>query len=51
MTTASRRLLQISLKPEVYEQIRIHCAQIDLPMAVWAREILKRELTPPTTPQ
>ena len=48
--TTKRRLLQVSLKPEVYEQVRAHCAQIDLPMAVWARELMKRELTTPANP-
>lgn len=40
----TRRLLQISLKPELHEAIRRHCAAIDVPMAIWARELIKREL-------
>lgn len=44
MTNTPRRLLQISLKPELHEQIRVHCAQLDMPMAIWARELIKREL-------
>jgi hypothetical protein len=43
-TAKDRRLLQISVKPELYEQIRAHCAAIDMPMAIWARELIKREL-------
>jgi hypothetical protein len=39
-----RRLLQISLKPDLYQQIKQHCAQLDIPMAIWARELIKREL-------
>jgi hypothetical protein len=43
-TITSRRLLQVSLKAELYEQVRQHCAQLDMPMAIWARELIKREL-------
>ena len=43
-TTTSRRLLQVSVKPDLYERIRAHCDQIDIPMAIWARELIKREL-------
>jgi hypothetical protein len=39
-----RRLLQVSLKPDFYERIRQHCARIDLPMAIWVRELIKREI-------
>jgi hypothetical protein len=42
--TSNRRLLQVSLKAELYEQVREHCAQLDMPMAIWARELIKREL-------
>jgi hypothetical protein len=41
---AKRKLLQISLKPDLYEQIRAHCNQLDMPMAIWARELINREL-------
>jgi hypothetical protein len=46
MTTLSsnRKLLQVSVKPDLYERIREHCDQIDIPMAIWARELIKREL-------
>jgi hypothetical protein len=39
-----RRLLQVSLKADLYEQVRKHCNQLDMPMAIWARELIKREL-------
>jgi hypothetical protein len=42
--TSNRRLLQVSLKADLYERLRQHCAQIDIPMAIWAREVIKREL-------
>lgn len=41
---ANRRLLQVSVKPDFYEQIRAHCQQLDMPMAIWTRELIKREL-------
>jgi hypothetical protein len=44
MTKDRRRLLQISCKPDLYEEIRSHCADFDVPMAIWARELIKREL-------
>lgn len=43
--TAPRRLLQISLKPELHAAIQQHCAALDVPMAIWARELIKRELS------
>lgn len=50
MTTATpkptRRLLQVSIKADLYEEMRAHCDQIDIPMAIWARELIKRELHP-----
>jgi hypothetical protein len=52
----SRRLLQISLKPELYEAVRKHCVALDVPMAIWARELINRALStdslppPPATP-
>jgi hypothetical protein len=39
-----RRLLQVSLKPDFYERVRQHCARIDLPMAIWVRQLIKREV-------
>jgi hypothetical protein len=43
-TITGRRLLQVSLKTDLYEQVRWHCTQLDMPMAIWARELIKREL-------
>jgi hypothetical protein len=46
-----RRLLQVSLKPDLYEQVREHCNQLDMPMAIWARELIKRELNQALPPE
>jgi post-segregation antitoxin (ccd killing protein) len=40
----SRKLLQVSVKADLYERIRAHCDAIDIPMAIWTRELIKREL-------
>jgi hypothetical protein len=39
-----RRLIQLTTQPELYEQIRQHCRSLDMPITVWARELIKREL-------
>lgn len=44
MKTPARKLLQVSLKPELHEAVRVYCAKLDIPMAIWARELIKREL-------
>jgi hypothetical protein len=47
MTTrkdATRRLLQITMKPDFYEAVREYCSGLDVPMTIWARELMKREL-------
>ena len=44
----TRRLLQVSMKPDFYEAVQRYCAEIDVPMAIWARELMKRELQQPT---
>jgi hypothetical protein len=41
---SNRRLLQVSLKPDFYERVQQHCAELDVPMAIWVRELIKREL-------
>ena len=43
-----RKLIQLSMKPEFYELVRQHCEQVDMPVTVWARELIKRELSQPT---
>jgi hypothetical protein len=39
-----RRLIQLTMKPDLYERIREHCNSIDTPMTIWARQIICREL-------
>jgi hypothetical protein len=40
----TRRLLQVSMKPDFYELVQEHCANLDVPMAIWVRELIKREM-------
>lgn len=42
--TTPRKLLQVCLKPELHEAVRRHCARLDIPMAIWVRDLIKREL-------
>ena len=46
-STTNRKLLQVSVKADLYERIRAHCDEIDMPMAIWTRELIKRELPAP----
>jgi hypothetical protein len=42
--TDGRRLLQISLKPDFYELVQQHCRMLDVPMTIWARDLIRREI-------
>jgi hypothetical protein len=39
-----RRLIQISCKPDLYEQVREHCRELDLPITIWLRGLMKDSL-------
>lgn len=39
-----RKLIQLTAQPELYERIKQHCRALDVPITVWARELIKREL-------
>jgi hypothetical protein len=39
-----RRLLQVSLRGDFYAKVQAHCARIELPMAIWVRQLIKREV-------
>lgn len=45
-----RKLIQLSVKPNFYEQIMTYCDELDMPVTVWARELIKRELGVPSVP-
>jgi hypothetical protein len=35
------------MKPDLYQQIKAHCERLDVPITVWARQLIKRELDIP----
>lgn len=39
-----RKVLQLTMKPELYDQVKEHCQQLDIPVTVWARELIKRAM-------
>lgn len=45
---SGRKLIQLSVKPNFYEQIVTYCDELDMPVTVWARELIKRELGAPS---
>lgn len=54
MTTRSdnRRIVSISMKPELHARLWDHCKELDQPVTVFVRELIKQALqpTPPTPP-
>jgi hypothetical protein len=47
-----RKLIQLTLSPDLYTRIRSHCAEIEMPITVWARNLMRLELDkrPPAPP-
>lgn len=43
-TRGNRRLFTIPVRPEMYDQIKRHCAEREIPMTVFARELFKQAL-------
>ena len=39
-----RRIIQLTVNPDLYDQIRAHCSAIDMPITVWARTLIRNEL-------
>lgn len=39
-----RRLIQLTMRPELYHRIKDHCAAIDAPISTWARSLIIQEL-------
>lgn len=44
-----RKLIQLTMSPDLYDQIRQHCHSMEVPITVWARMTLKQELDRLTT--
>lgn len=48
--TDGRRLLQISMQPDYYKLVQDHCRRLDVPMTVWARDLIRREIETESSP-
>ena len=46
-----RKLISITCQPALYEQVKEICADQDLPVSVWARKVLEREVKKYATPE
>jgi len=39
-----RHLIQLTLQPDLYEKIRQHCNNLDMPITVWARGLMRKAM-------
>jgi len=39
-----RQLLSVTMQPELFHRIKSHCKHLDVPTAVWVRQLLKEHL-------
>ena len=46
-----RKLISITCQPGLYDQVKEICADQDLPVSVWARKVLEREVKKYATPE
>jgi hypothetical protein len=46
-----RRLIQVTMKPDFYDQIKAHCDELDLPVSAWARLVFERAMRERWRPQ
>lgn len=40
----NRHFLQVTMQPSLYEEVKAHCKAIDMPITVWARQLMQKEL-------
>jgi hypothetical protein len=48
-----RHLVQLTLTPDLYLELKEHCRRLDTPITVWARNLIRNEMAkeaPPTPP-
>lgn len=43
-----RHVISLTMKSDLYKQMQSRCDQLDLPVTVWVRELIQRELARPT---
>ena len=39
-----RKIVSVTMLPDLYEELVKHCKNIDVPVSVWCRDVIKREL-------
>ena len=39
-----RRIISVTMQPELYDQLYEACKELDLPVTVWCREAIKAHL-------
>lgn len=39
-----RKLIQLTVSPDLYDQIKEHCQDMEVPITAWARMTLKQAL-------
>ena len=48
MNKEDRRILSVSVKPDLYVRLQQHCRTLDRPMTVWIRDLITKHLPPET---
>jgi len=46
-----RKVIQVAVKADFFALVKEHCRRLDMPITVWSRELLKRELDADCPPQ
>jgi len=44
-----RRLIQITVQPDLYDRIRQHCSSLDMPITVWVRGLMREAMARPAS--
>jgi hypothetical protein len=44
----NRRLIQITVQPDLYDKIRQHCNNLDMPITVWVRGLMREAMANPS---
>jgi hypothetical protein len=39
-----RKLVQLTMRSELYERVRRYCDDREIPVSVWARDLIRQEL-------
>jgi hypothetical protein len=39
-----RKVVSVTMLPELFDKIQQHCKEHDVPVSVWCRDLIKKEL-------